>query len=156
VKKYTECGLYIVKDSFFRDYAKPNWVQNKGESRPHYYAIEDNGLLWLIPMTSRTESVKAKIAKEEAKRGEGNCIFYHTGFIAGVERGFKIGDMFPVTERHILRAYTVNGALYIVKTTALNRELRSRAVKFLALLKSGKMQDRLGVLDTAKRLRAER
>lgn len=151
---YKENGLYIIKDEFFHLYAGKNWVQNKGESRPHYYAIEDKGLLWMVPMTSQVENIKVKIARQEARYGVGNCLFYSVGTIAGVERGFKIGDMFPVTDEYILRTYSINGIPYVVRNEELNSELQSKARRFLAMVRRGALRDQLGVLAVERKLRA--
>lgn len=34
-------GLYIIRDSFFEQYGNDRYMQNKGENRPHYYAVRD-------------------------------------------------------------------------------------------------------------------
>lgn len=145
-----------MKDDYFKRFANDTWVKNKGESRPYYYVIEDtDGILWMIPLTTQTENLKSKIKNEEEKRGEGNCIFFHIGIVAGKERGFKILDLFPVTEGYIQRPYTIGKMPYIVKTSSLNKELRAKAMKVLALMKQGILLDKRRVLDIAEVLRCE-
>lgn len=66
-----EHGLYFVKDQYFDDFPSKHWMLNKGEKRPHYYALEDpSGLIWLIPMSSQVENYKRKIQKRK-KNGVG-------------------------------------------------------------------------------------
>jgi len=134
-----EHGLYIIKDEFFVRFPYARWNWNKEENRPCYYAVKDkSGVYWMIPMTTQVEGLKAKIKKAEEKYGEGNCIYYHVGIVAGKERGFKIGNMFPVTERYVLRAYEIFNHPYVIETANLNDALRSRAMKYLSLVRSGK------------------
>ena len=90
-------GLYSIKDSYFSDFKRPYWMDNKNEGRPYYYLLQDSdGVHWVIPLSSQVENYERKIVREEAKRGAGNCIYYHIGKIASAKRVFLIGDMFPV------------------------------------------------------------
>ncbi len=36
-----EHGVYFVKDQYFEDFPSEHWMFNKGEKRPHYYALKD-------------------------------------------------------------------------------------------------------------------
>ena len=74
-------------------------MDNKNERRPYYYLLKDNdGIEWVVPMSSKVENYTLKIEKEEKKRGKGNCIYYHIGRIAGIARVFLIGDRVPVNQ----------------------------------------------------------
>lgn len=147
-----EHGLYIVKEQYFTDFPSKHWMQNKSESRPHYYSFVDpKGVIWMIPMSSQIENYKAKIKKEEQKRN-GRCLFYHIGKIAGKERVFIISDLFPITEDYIARAYTISSVEYVVRNETLNRELRSKAVKYIRLLEQKKLIDRNHILKIRSQL----
>ena len=88
-----ENGLYKVKNDYFTDFKNPYWIDNKNENRPYYYAVTDSdGMCWLIPLSSSVENYKAKITKEENRRGVGNCLYYHIGIISGEDRVFIISD----------------------------------------------------------------
>ena len=153
---YREHGLYIIRDSYFERFPSQEWVSNKGENRPHYYAIVDSsGLMWMIPMTTKVDGIKRKIAKEEKKRGRGNCLFYHVGIIAGTERGFKIGDMFPVTEDYILRAYKVQGQEYVVQNKALISEIDRRATKYLNMVENNAIKPPFDILGIKNKLKKD-
>lgn len=129
------CGLYVVKDQYFLDFPDPKWVDNKKETRPHYYALKDSdGVLWMIPMSSQVDNCRRKIARIEERRGKGNCIQFHIGKIAGKESVFKICDMFPVSEDYILRPYTIDEIPYVVKDRDLNKALYSKASRFIKLV----------------------
>lgn len=61
-------GLYIIKDKYFVDFPNDKHMQNKGENRPHYYAIKDgDGLYWMIPISSKVDKFRAKIEDVERK-----------------------------------------------------------------------------------------
>lgn len=151
-----ENGLYTIKDKFFQDYAgEPPYpyMHNDKECRPYFYLFKDkDGVLWVIPMSKQVDTYKRKIARIEATRGKGNCIFYHTGIIAGIERAFSIGDMFPVTEEYIKAPFTIGPNHYVVRDEKLLREIRSRAMKFLRLVEQGKVRSDLNIMDTKHRL----
>lgn len=148
-----EHGVYFVKDQYFEDFPSEHWMFNKGEKRPHYYALKDTkGVMWLIPMSSQVENYKRRIKNEERKRGEGNCIFYHIGLFAGKESVFIISDMMPITDTYIARSYLINNVEYVIKNDNLNRKLRSKAVRYIRLLEKKKLTDRNGILKIRKHL----
>lgn len=143
----TQNGLYIIKDEFFKRFPNSHWVDNKNEKRPFFFAIKDqNGLLWMIPLSSQVDNIKAKIAREEAKRGKGNCIYYHIGQVAGRERGFNIGNMFPITENYILRSWTIGGKPYIVQETNVVEAITRKSLKFLNLVDSGTIRPQVDIM----------
>lgn len=145
---YTEHGLYIIKDEYFDRFPNQYWVLNKSESRPFYYAIRDkHGLLWMIPLTTKTDRIREKIKRDESRRGKGNCIYYDVGQIAGTERGFKIGDMFPITEMYILRPYTINAVAYVVEDSSLIERIQKKARRYLSLVESGAIRSSVNILE---------
>lgn len=129
------------------------WMQNKSQTRPHYYSVRDaSGLLWMIPMSSRTAKYRAQIEKLESIHGKGNCAFYHIGTVHGRESAFIISGMFPVTEKFILRPYQMENKAVIVKNDALNKVLRQKAMRYIKLLEHGKLKDFNNVLEIRKTL----
>ena len=148
-----EYGLYTVKDEYFTDFPSDHWMWNKSQRRPHYYALKDpSGLLWLIPMSSKVENYAAKIARVERQRGAGNCLYYHIGPVGGRQSAFIISGMFPVTARYIQNAYTICAVPYVVRNTRLNRQLRSKAMRYLKLLEGGHLRDQNRVLEIRQTL----
>ena len=140
-------GLYTVKDSYFSEFKSAFWVDNKQEKRPYYYCLQDaQGINWLIPLSTQVKNYKAKILKEEKKRGLGNCVYYHIGVVGQKERAFLIGDMFPIADVYIQSSFTIDGVHYIVKNTKLNRSLYSKAMRFLNLVKDGKIKSRNNIM----------
>lgn len=135
-----ECGLYVLRDSYFTDFPDPHLMHNK-RGRPFYYYVKDkDGLLWLIPISSQVEKYKEWIAKIEKRQGRGNCIKFHIGMAIGKERAFCIYNMFPVTEKYIEREFMSVGVHYVVRDEKLNRQLRSKALRFLKLVEDGKIR----------------
>lgn len=146
-------GIYLVKDAYFDEFKSNGWMWNKTESRPHYLALTDaSGLVWMIPMSSQVENYKRKIAHIEKTRGEGNCLYYHIGVIAGKERAFIISGMFPVTAEYISHPYTLNKIPYVVSDEKLIRKLTSKTRRYLRLLEQGVMRDGNGVLQIREKL----
>lgn len=69
-----DCGLYTIKDRYFSDFKSDRHMHNKSEGRPYYLSIrEHNGITWFIPISSKVDKYKAKIAQDEIKYG--NCIY---------------------------------------------------------------------------------
>lgn len=136
-------GLYSVKDKYFQEFKRPYWMDNKNENRPYYYLLKDqDGIDWLIPMSTQVENYRKKIQREEEKRGEGNCIYYHIGKIASEERVFLIGDMFPIDASYVKSPYTICQTHYIVKNSKLNAVIYSKSMRYLKLVTIGKMHSR--------------
>lgn len=149
-----ENGLYILSDSYFQRYNTGRMMDNKSENRPHFFALELDGILWMIPISSKTQKYRALIQKSEAAGKK--PLFYHMGTIAGRECAFLIGDMIPVTPPYILRPYTVSGTPYIIRDERLLRQLKSKAKRYLALVQQGKIRPYVDILGIRKSLRSEK
>ena len=134
-------GIYIVKDEFFKRFYDATWIYNKNESRPFYYSFPDtDGIYWLIPMTSKVEKIKGKIKRFEDKFGAGNCVYYEVGVVNGKEAGFKISDIFPITEEYIEREYKFKGRHVVIETKSLNESLERKAKTYLNMVKRGSIR----------------
>lgn len=148
-----ESGLYIVKDEYFEKFPSKKYMDNKGENRPHYYAVRDSdGLYWMVPISSKVEKFKAKITEVEAKAGAGKCFLFAVAHVAGRERAFIISEMFPVTEEYILRPYTVQGQPLVIQNTETQRSMRKKALRFLSMVERGAIKSPLNVMETKKKL----
>lgn len=141
-----EHGLYKIRDQYFSDF-KGSWSDNKNERRPYYYLFEDkDGIPWMIPLSTQVSNYKQKMLNIEAQRGKGNCIYYHFGPIASIERVFLIGDMFPVDIQYIKGPFIINSQQYICRDKALNRAIYSKAMRYLNLVETGVMKNRYDIL----------
>lgn len=146
-------GLYIISDQFFTDYPNDNYMQNKGEARPHYYAIkDDDGIFWMIPMSTKVDKYRAKIKDTELKHGKNSCFMYYIAPIYGKERAILICDMFPVTEKYILRPYTIDGTPYIVQNKKICKDINTKAKRYLSMVKRGIIASPLNVMSTKAKL----
>lgn len=111
-------GLYSVSDTYFKEFESRSFCDNKNENRPYFLPFKDeNGILWLIPLSSQVENYRDKIKRDEQKYKE--CLFYHIGSVMGKDRAFLIGNMFPVTEEYIKKPYTFSGRHHIIANEQL-------------------------------------
>ena len=153
MKEIEQYGLYIIKDQYFADFPNDKYMQNKGENRPHSYAIKDgDGIYWMIPISSKVDKFRAKILDVESKAGEGRCFLFAIAPVSGRERAFIISEMFPVTREYILRPYTVNGKAYIIETGEIQKMLSVKALRFLSMVERGKVKSPLNILDVKRQL----
>lgn len=145
-------GLYKVADQYFSDF-QGHWYDNKNENRPYYYLLEDtDGVSWVIPMSTQVENYKKKIEKIEEKRGPGNCLYYHIGVVAGVERVFLIGDMFPINSSYIKAPFIIGHHHYISRNKTLNFAIRTKAIKYLKLVEQGVINSRNDIMSIKQTL----
>ena len=144
---FSEHGLYIISDKFFERFPRDEWVSNKSQSRPFYFAIRKDDLLWMIPLTTKTDKIKEKIKRIEEKKGEGKCLYYDVGLIAGIERGFKIGDIFPITEEYIVRAYTIKEKPYVVQDKNLIERIERKAKSFINMVENGWIKSSINIVE---------
>lgn len=146
-------GLYIISDKFFKDYPNDRYMDNKGESRPHYYAIQDkDGLFWMIPLSNQVEKYRSKINDTEKNHGTGSCFMYCIAPIHGQIRAILICDMFPVSKEYILRPYTIGGQPYVIQNKNIQKMIRTKAMRYLSLVKRGILNSPLNILETKRKL----
>ena len=153
MKDIEPCGLYIISDRYFSDYPNERYMDNKKESRPHYYAIRDNdGILWMIPLSSKVEKYKVKIENTERIHGSNSCILCCIVPIHGTDRAVLICDMFPITDEYILRAFTIDGVPYVIQNKNIQKAIHKRAMRYLSLVKRGVLKSSLNILETREKL----
>lgn len=148
------CGLYIIDDAFFSKFDRDHkLMMNKNERRPHYCGIvSDNGVVWLVPLSTQVDKYKKSVEAAEAKHGKGKCVFYYIGKIKGEERAFLIGDAFPCTEEYIKKPFTIAGVPYIVRNQKDVAAVRQRLSRFIALVRSGKLHPNANIMSIEKAL----
>lgn len=153
MKEIEPCGLYIISDQYFLDFPNERHMDNKHESRPHYYALKDDDeTFWMIPLSSKVEKYRAKIENTEKEHGAGSCILYCIVPIHGTDRAVLICDMFPVSEKYILRAFTIEGMPYIIQNKNIQKAIHKKAMRYLSLVKRGVLKSSLNILETKKSL----
>lgn len=153
MREIEPCGLYIISDQYFSDFPNERYMDNKKESRPHYYALKDNdGTFWMIPLSSKVEKYRIKIEAIEKEHGPDSCILYCLVPIHGTERAVLICDMFPVSEKYILRAFTIDGIPYVIQNKNIQKVIRKKAMRYLSLVKRGILKSPLDILGTKNKL----
>lgn len=133
-------GFYKLKNEFFDEMDDPYLKNNKDEKRPFFYCIReqnsDNGIYWLIPMSSRTEKYKRIITEKRAKNRPTDGL-YICRLPNDIENAFLIQDIFPVTEEYILGSYTIGENPMILPGEKDRRAVEHKAKKVLILIKKG-------------------
>ena len=143
--KVSENGLCKISDQYFVDFKRPNPVFNKQENRPYYLAIRNgNGIVWLIPLSSRIEKYRRK-AEGEAER-YGDSLFCHIARVKGRDSAFLIGNAIPVTEEYILGPFTVSGKPFVIQDKRDVKAIRSKLSRYLAMVRAGKLRPAVDIL----------
>ena len=133
-----ENGFYVIKDEFFSDMNDPYLKGNKNEKRPHYYCLTDSILNfhWMIPMSSRVEKYQ-RIIDKRLMNGK-TCDILHIAKLDNDRKNaFLIQDIFPITEKYILREYYISETPLTLTSQHEINEIDKRARKVIELLKHG-------------------
>lgn len=149
--KLVQFGFYKLKDKYFKDYPSPKncYVDNKGENRPYYLAYTDrSGIIWLLPISSKVEKYKAKIAEDEKKYGE--CLTCYIIDYMGEERAVLIGNMIPVTAEYIKGEFTIQRQHYVVQDERSIKAIRKRCSRYLTLVRAKRMHPYVDIMKTER------
>lgn len=127
--KVIEGYIYHIKDEFFEIINDDSLMQNheRGKTRPTYFVIKDNDILWFIPLSSKVNKYKEIIKKKEHKYGFCNTIIIATIF--GKEHAILLQNAFPTLEKYIDHVHCENGIPAYVKTN-----LQSKIVNYFKQL----------------------
>lgn len=138
VQKLTSRGFYIVSDQFFIDFPDPFLKGNKDQNRPHYYTFKDDrtGLFWMVPMSSRVEKYQ-KIIERRTQEGK-PCDILHVAKLDNDQlAAFVISDIFPVSEKYIVREYTIGTNHLRITSEHLAKTIDGKCRKTLAMIRRG-------------------
>jgi hypothetical protein len=102
--------VYHIKDIYF-DAAKDDKLMRNyegGAYRPTYFCVRDEktGLLWVIPMSTRTGKYTAIVQKDIDRYGV--CLKIVLGKYANVGAAFLLQNMFPILPKYIDHIHMVN------------------------------------------------
>jgi len=101
--------VYHIKDKYFEVASDDKLMRNRegGAYRPTYYCLKDDktGLLWVVPMSRRTE--KYAIFSQKDIERYGDCLKIVIGEYAGVKAAFLLQNMFPILPKYIDHVHTV-------------------------------------------------
>lgn len=147
--EFVKYGFYKVKDKYFSDFPSDRHMYNKAEGRPYYLALTDeSGIIWLIPISSKVEKYKAKIASDEKKFGE--CLTCHIIRFMSQERVALIGNMIPVIPEYIKGEFTILGKHYVVQDNTSIKAIKKRCSRYLSLVRGGKLHPYVDILSIEK------
>lgn len=122
-------------------------MDNKHENRPYYLAIADsNGIMWLIPISSKVDKYKAKIAADELKYGE--CLTCHIIRFMSEERAVLIGNMIPVIPQYIKGEFTIQNKHYVIRDEVSIKAIKKRCSRYLSLVRAKKLYPVVDIMRT--------
>ena len=128
--------LYHISRDFFELVDDPNLPINHSgvHSRPSYFVIKDNDILWFIPLSSKVDKYKKEYNKKIKKYGKCNTILIRN--IANKPNAILIQNAFPTIERYLNHPHTVNGIPYRVPT-GIQKEIEANFFEVMRLKKEG-------------------
>ena len=130
--------VYHIKNEYFEFVKDEKLMTNhEGDStRPNYFCIKinDENVMWFIPMSSKVEKYK-KIIQNKMKKYK-KCDTIVIGNYRGREHAFLIQNMFPITEKYIDHIDTIVGqALKVPSET--RRDIERKVEKVFLLKEKG-------------------
>lgn len=128
--------IYHIKDEYF-DKINDNGLMinhENGHSRPTYFTIKDNDILWFIPLSSKVSKYESIINKKTQKYGICRSIMIRE--IANEKSVILLQNAFPTLEKYIDHPHIVDGKpLKVIDT--LKEEILSNFKYLMALKKEG-------------------
>lgn len=103
-------------------------------SRPTYFTIKDDDILWFIPLSSKIEKYKKIINNKEKKYGVCKTIMVRE--IAGKDSVILLQNAFPILEKYIDHVHTIDGVPLNVPTD-LQNDIKSLFKNMIGLKKRG-------------------
>lgn len=144
-------GLCIISDQYFKDFPSVRHMSNKHEARPYYLAVKEvNGIIWVVPISSKVEKYKAKIHCDEEKYG--SSVFHYITKIKGVDRAFLIGNIIPVSEEYIKKPFTMGGMPYVIENREDRKQIQNKVSRYLSLVKNRKLYPAVDILGIERKL----
>lgn len=125
--------IYHIKDNFFDKINDKGMMINheNGHSRPTYFTIKDDDILWFIPISSKVLKYQEIIDKKVEKYGSCRSIMIRE--IANKKSVILIQNAFPTLEKYIDHPHIVDGKPLKVIDTLKDEILDN--FKYLAALK---------------------
>ena len=136
MKVQTGC-IYHIKDEFFDKINDEGLMINheNGHSRPTYFTIKDEDILWFIPLSSKVSKYQSIIDKKIKKYG--SCRSIMISEIANEQTAILLQNAFPTLEKYIDHPHIVDGKpLKVIDT--LKNEILDNFKYLMALKKEGR------------------
>ena len=131
-----EGKIYHIKDEFFEKMNGYGLMNNheKGHSRPTYFMMKYDDMLWFVPLSSKVEKYR-KIVDHKISRF-GYCKSIIITKLADQDSVILIQNSFPILEKYISHIHLVNGKpIYVPK--GLKKEIIDDFKYLLSLKKEG-------------------
>ena len=128
--------IYHIKEEFFNVINDKGIMINheNGHSRPTYFTIKENNILWFIPLSSKVNKYKKEIDKKVKRFG--TCKSIMISKIANKESAILIQNAFPTLEKYIDHPHIINGKpLKVIDT--LKDEILNNFKYMMALKQEG-------------------
>ena len=126
--------VYHIKGEYFEIVNDDRLMKNhEGNStRPNYFCVKmnDDEIMWFIPMSSRVEEYRA-IVEDKIKKYK-RCDTIVIGNYRGRENAFLMQNMFPIVPKYIDHIDTVNGKAIQVPSET-RREILDKVNKIFKL-----------------------
>ena len=129
--------IYHIKDDYFTKVNDKGLMINheNGHSRPTYFTIKENDILWFIPLSSKIEKYKKIIENKEKKYGSCKTIMIRE--IAGKDSVILLQNAFPILEKYIDHPHIINGKpLKVIDT--LKEEILNNFKYMISMKKEGR------------------
>lgn len=117
--------LYHIKDDFFDKLKNYGLMINRenGHSRPSYFEIKDNDILWFIPLSTKVSKYKPMIENKIKKYGSCKTIMIKR--LAGRNQVILIQNAFPTLEKYVKNLHTVEGKPIQIATSVCDEILNN-------------------------------
>jgi hypothetical protein len=151
--------FYYIDDKYFMDFPDKYLMKNKEtvngqvHDRPCFYTFQDSvtGIYWMIPFSSQVSKFREIYNNKIQKYKRCDTIVF--GEVLGHEKAFLIQNMCPITDEYIKNEYIDANANIPVRVSGLlEKELKEKASKVLALQRRGSKLIFPNVLEIEKRL----
>lgn len=108
MKLQTGC-IYHIKNEFFSFINDKKLMINheNGHSRPTYFVIKNDNILWFIPLSSKVDKYE-KIIENKIKK-YGRCKTILVRKIASKKTVILLQNAFPILEKYISHPHIING-----------------------------------------------
>lgn len=129
--------IYHIKDDYFAKVNDKGLMINheNGHSRPTYFTIKENDILWFIPLSSKIEKYKKIVENKEKKYGSCKTIMIRE--IAGKDSVILLQNAFPILEKYIDHPHIINGKpLKVIDT--LKEEILNNFKYMISMKKEGR------------------
>lgn len=134
-----ENGFYLIKNEFVDLINNTiGGSYNDSKQRPIYCCIKDNkldGIYWAIPTSDLSHRSSKQISKYERfinlpNKDIRSC-YYHIGH-TNRPALFKISNVFPVTDKYIIREYISNNKPLVMKNKTDIATIRKKVLRILS------------------------